>query len=158
MEQMEKALGWDAGSFSSVILGWMYDNGGRRTWAEVVWQTVSKAFCYSVADHICQASLAPVVFNAEAAGDPVAVSIIKDAAAEQALAVETVARKMGWTDDDCPPRPLVLVGSLWKQPSMLHSFVDELNLRKVPHRIVLPDISAAQGAALLARRSYLARE
>ena len=81
-----------------------------------------------------------------------AESIIDREVKELALTAQTVARKMNWLEGDA--RPLVLVGSLWKQASFSGKFQDELSRLNVPYRAIYPSQSPAQGMAMLASRQY----
>jgi len=86
------------------------------------------------------ASLAPLVVEQAAAGDPVALGLLKEAAA----AIDSIGRAL--TRPDSPPLPCSLLGGL--APFLEPHLEPALRSRLVP-----PVSDAASGAVLLARRA-----
>ena len=83
-------------------------------------------------------------------GDAVANEIVRDAANDLALAVESVARRLRIASD---PFPLVLAGGGLRANLLAHRLQARLR-RTLPHAaIVFPAVEPAIGAALLAIRT-----
>ncbi|BAZ06228.1 N-acetylglucosamine kinase [Calothrix sp. NIES-3974] len=98
------------------------------------------------------ASLAPIVDQLAATGDPVAQQIIENSVAELVLATGTVINCL-FTDVSSVQHqiPVVTTGSVWKGKSQLRPhFISQLQ-SQFPHvNVILPQNEPAYGAALLA--------
>lgn len=96
------------------------------------------------------AQLAPLASECAARGDPTALAILEQGAADLALAVETVAQRLGLAEMNFP---LVTAGNNLRPGRLL----DSLKLRlqtSLPHaEIVQPVVEPVMGAALLALRA-----
>ena len=96
------------------------------------------------------AQLAPLALHAANAGDPAAVSIVRNAATELALAAESVARRLRILST---PFPLVLAGGILRS-GILADRLQERFRRTLPNAtIVHPAVEPTIGAAMLAIQS-----
>lgn len=96
------------------------------------------------------AQLAPLASDCAARGDPAALAIVEQGAADLAVAVETVARRLGLAETAFP---LVTAGNNLRPGRLLDSLKQRLQT-SLPHaQIVQPQVEPAMGAALLALRA-----
>lgn len=96
------------------------------------------------------AELAPLASRCAEQGDPAALAILEQGAADLAIAVETVARRLGLAESDFP---LVTTGNNLRPGRLLDGL--RARLQPIfPHmRFVQPPVEPVVGAALLALRS-----
>lgn len=95
------------------------------------------------------AQLAPLAARFAAQGDPTALAIVEQGAADLAIAVETVAQRLGLADAEFP---LVTAGNNLRPGRLLDALKARLQ-PSLPHaRFVQPVAEPVVGAALLALR------
>lgn len=103
------------------------------------------------------AGLAPIVFEAAARGDDVAIDIVEDAAEDVAWAVVAAARAL-WPPPARPNRVVFAGGVLRNQPGFRISVIAAV-VRAIPGvRCALAKSEGALGAARLARALYAASD
>jgi len=99
------------------------------------------------------AALAPLAFEHEAKGDPVARQILVDAADALARCVLAVANKLNFGSAD--QVPIVLAGGILQNPTIAN-FVKNQVIKSLPRAVFLsPKVEPAVGAALVSLRSKL---
>lgn len=108
-------------------------------------ELVSWAYAESGWDRIAQ--LAMLTADCAAKGDPVAVSIIEEAAADLAIAAQAVARRLQLTDLDFP---LVLSGGNLRPGLLFERLTQKLADALPTAQILTPQVEPAEAAALLA--------
>lgn len=98
------------------------------------------------------AQLAPLASRCAEKGDPAALAIVEQGAADLALAVETVARRLGLAETAFP---LVTAGNNLRPGRLLDSLKQRLQTRLTHAQIVQPQVEPVVGAALLALRAQV---
>jgi N-acetylglucosamine kinase-like BadF-type ATPase len=127
VEAVKSKLGIDN---TEDIIGWTYDD---LTWANI-------------------ASITPVTFAEAANGDAVACGILDSASDALVRTITTVARRLNFTSDDAKDQdiPIVLSGSVARNPAMKKRVSTRLNDRLDNVALLEPIVDAAMGSALLA--------
>jgi len=97
------------------------------------------------------ANVAPIIFEAAAAGDDVAVDIVEGAAEELARSVAVVARDL-WPPPARLERVVLTGGVLRNQPSMRLALIAAVSESFPDAACALPEVEGAVGAARIARR------
>ncbi|HHW84765.1 MAG TPA: hypothetical protein GX400_00980 [Chloroflexi bacterium] len=94
------------------------------------------------------ASFAPLVMEAAAAGDALALGLIRQGVQELALMVTAVARNLGWAAAPCE---VTLTGGLWRAGEVVLAPFRAALAEMLPMaRIVMPELPPVIGACVLA--------
>jgi N-acetylglucosamine kinase-like BadF-type ATPase len=94
------------------------------------------------------AGFAPLVMEAAADGDMLALELIRQGVHEMALMVKAVAHNLGWADAPCE---VTLTGGLWRAGEVVLTPFHAALAEMLPQaRIIMPELPPVIGACLLA--------
>ena len=99
-----------------------------------------------------RADLFPTLIEVATAGDPVASAIVREAAGRIADATRALARYMDVGLSERPPVAVLLAGKAWRAGPLRTAFESRLREELPGAQLQVPDVTQAEGAALLAMR------